>query len=166
MSFKVLRCQSTFRDIYMLISFDVPVKRQVLVKDHCQSTWRDRDRYQSMYWYRDFQLKCRRKIKKDIRWSDIFLFAFLPATNDIVYLPRVVTVLVTLGLAIFLVWDIWSSFQRFIPVGGMAIFVIFLWITSSSPKKVRVCWPRHSSMLKSCTSICVLVDYVHVQCIV
>lgn len=49
----------------------------------------------------------------------------------------IVTVVVTLALVVFLIWDIWSSVRRFIPIGGMAIFVIFLWITSTSPKKVQ-----------------------------
>lgn len=49
----------------------------------------------------------------------------------------IVTVVVTLALVVFLIWDIWSSVRRFIPIGGMAIFVIVLWITSTSPKKVQ-----------------------------
>uniref|UniRef100_A0A8W8K227 Sodium/nucleoside cotransporter n=1 Tax=Magallana gigas TaxID=29159 RepID=A0A8W8K227_MAGGI len=49
----------------------------------------------------------------------------------------IVTVVVTLALVVFLIWDIWSSVRRFIPIGGIAIFVIVLWITSTSPKKVQ-----------------------------
>ncbi|XP_061180258.1 solute carrier family 28 member 3-like [Saccostrea echinata] len=66
------------------------------------------------------QAKCLIRVKRPLR-TKIRIF---------------ITVLVTLGLAAFLVWDIWSDVHRFIPVGGITLFVICLWVTSSSPKKV------------------------------
>ena len=41
-----------------------------------------------------------------------------------------------LGLAAFLVYDIWDDLEKWVPLGGLAIFVIISVLCSENPSKV------------------------------
>ncbi|KAJ8312150.1 hypothetical protein KUTeg_009523, partial [Tegillarca granosa] len=52
--------------------------------------------------------------------------------------PRIViTSAVSIALVIFLVMDVWSEPQRLMSLVGLVVFIVFLFITSKAPRKIK-----------------------------
>ena len=52
---------------------------------------------------------------------------------------RISTILCVLGLAAFLIYDIWDDLEKWVPLGGLAMFVFVSVLFSENPSKVRDC---------------------------